>query len=110
FFQSLGENWYFWVGLWVGYFVFIVVGAGLLLWRQRTKTSIYNVQPDAFMEAFLQVCEALDLELVSSGQHFALRSRQNAEKADGLVSASQHVSTSDSVGTPQQAPSLSWQA
>jgi hypothetical protein len=110
FFQNLGENWYFWVGLWVGYFVFIVVGASWVLWRQRTKTSIYNVHPDVFMEVFLQACDRLDFDVLCSGHHLVLRVRPVDGKAAALPTpADQHALAHDPAMATEGTRAVAWQ-
>jgi hypothetical protein len=109
FLQHLGENWYFWVGLWTAYFVFIVAGAAWMLLRERTKTSIYNINPDAFTEALAQVCERLALESHCEGKQVVLRFRQN-DKSNGLVSVAQHAPANNSGTTGPGGRAASWQA
>ncbi len=103
FLHNLGENWYFWMAVWAAYFLAIVALAGWMLWRQRMRTSIYNVQPDAFMEVFLQVCDRLDLETRCSGQNIVLRARLEGEKAGELVRAPSQESGAMAVGEPDAA-------
>jgi len=49
------------------YFLIVVVGSGFLLWRQRSLTSIYNVDPAVVQRCLLQIFERLRLNPVRSG-------------------------------------------
>lgn len=65
--QGIGEDWHFWVRLWLGYFALVVVIAAVVLWRRRAQTSIYNVDPEVLINVLPQVMERLGLEWVPSG-------------------------------------------
>jgi hypothetical protein len=65
--QGIGENWSFWISLWLVYFAVVAGGSALLLWRRRRRTSIYNVEPLVFEETLIQVLDRLGLEWVRQG-------------------------------------------
>jgi hypothetical protein len=62
--QGIGENWGFWISLWLLYFAAVACGSALLLWRRRWRTSIYNVEPAVFAELLSQVLDRPELEVV----------------------------------------------
>lgn len=59
--------WPFWVFLSFLYFVIVVGGSAYLLWRQRSLTSIYNVEPGVVQRCLESVFEQLRLSPVRSG-------------------------------------------
>jgi hypothetical protein len=52
------------------YFLVVVAGSGLVFWRQRGLTSIYNVEPSAVEGALGDVCDQLGLDPIRSGKLF----------------------------------------
>jgi hypothetical protein len=52
------------------YFLVVVVGSALIFWRQRSLTSIYNVEPVAVEETVMDACEHLGLDPIRSGNLF----------------------------------------
>jgi hypothetical protein len=70
--RSAGSEggWEFWIFLSLLYFVTVAAGSVFLLWRQRRLTSIYNVDGSQVERALEQVCEALRVEPVRSGDLF----------------------------------------
>jgi hypothetical protein len=68
--DNLLEQRLFWLTLSALYFLLVVAGSALILWRQRHRTSIYNVEP-ALVEAVLEeVCEQHGLAPIRSGNLF----------------------------------------
>jgi hypothetical protein len=64
FLDGVGENWYFWVGLWGVYFFAVVGGASYLLWARRAQSSIYNIDRTTLDEVLALVLERLGYEWV----------------------------------------------
>ena len=60
-------NWQLWVFLSLLYFGLVVLGAGFMLWRSRSLTSIYNVEPAVVEHLLEQVLTRLRLNPVRSG-------------------------------------------
>src|SRR5207237_2461249 len=46
-FHDLPELSWPWLLLWVAYFVLVAGGSAWLLWRRRSSTSVYNIDPAA---------------------------------------------------------------
>jgi hypothetical protein len=96
--QGIGENWTFWISLWIGYFVVVGGLSAFVLWRRRAYTSIYNIEPPVFTEVLSHVLERLGLEgLPSGGRRLLLRFREPppdiaAELAVDASGAMRHVS------------------
>jgi hypothetical protein len=59
-----------WVILAALYFVVVVGGASIILWRQRRLTSIYNASEEMVEQALSRVCERLGASPVRSGNLF----------------------------------------
>lgn len=53
--------WFFWYFVWALYFVAIIVGSGVVLWRRRRMTSIYNIEPGVFQLSLALACKRLRL-------------------------------------------------
>jgi hypothetical protein len=53
--------WLLWNLAWYLYFLTLLAGAAVLLWRRRLTTSVYNVEPAAFGEAFGRALDRLGL-------------------------------------------------
>jgi len=66
------DDWYVWVTLWAAYFVVVVAGAVFMLWRRRSTTVIYNVDPAAFDEALEQSFDQLHLASTRIGNRLAV--------------------------------------
>jgi hypothetical protein len=65
---SASETWWqVWLFVSACYFLAVVSLAGLLLWRRRRLTSIYNVEPAMVEYALGRVCEHLGLNPVRTG-------------------------------------------
>lgn len=62
--------WPLWVFLSVLYFLLVVGGAALYLWRQRHLTAIYNANADLIEHALTDICKTLGLNPVCSGRVF----------------------------------------
>jgi hypothetical protein len=62
--------WQFWIFLSLLYFALVVGGSAYFLWRHRHLTSIYNAERPQVEQAILQVCAALHLDPVRSGDMF----------------------------------------
>lgn len=56
-----------WMYLAIFYFVLIVLGSAMLLWRQRQLTAIYNVDPAQLEKSLEQVLDEMGLQPVRSG-------------------------------------------
>ncbi len=82
FLKETGENWSFWIGLWLLYFAVVAGGSALLLWRRRRLTSIYNVEPAVFAAVLTQVLDRLELEWLRNGpRRLLLRFREPSLEA-----------------------------
>jgi hypothetical protein len=62
--------WLLWLFLMIVYFIVVVLASGYFLWRARSQTSIYNIEPDTARAALGRVLERLGLSLVRSGDLF----------------------------------------
>jgi hypothetical protein len=60
--QGIGENWGFWVSLWLLYFAVVAGGSILMLARRRALTSIYNVEPAVLIEVLTETLDRVGLE------------------------------------------------
>jgi hypothetical protein len=67
FLVGVGEQWHFWLSLWVLYFAVVIGGSAMLLWQRRKETSIYNIDPPAFDGVLGAVLERLGLEAFRDG-------------------------------------------
>jgi hypothetical protein len=75
--QGIGENWSFWISLWLLYFAVIGGVSAFVLWRRRAQTSIYNIEPAVFTDVLTQVLDRLGLESVRNGpRRLLLRFRE----------------------------------
>jgi hypothetical protein len=75
--QGIGENWGFWVGLWLLYFAIVAGGSILMLARRRALTSIYNVEPAVLMEVLTDTLDRVGLEWQRHGpRRLLLRFRE----------------------------------
>jgi hypothetical protein len=63
FLLGVGEQWHFWVAVWIVYFSIVVTGSAFILLRRRGQTSIYNVDPSAFEDALTRVLDRLDMSV-----------------------------------------------
>lgn len=91
--QGVGENWSFWISLWLLYFAVVTVGSAFMLRRRRELTSIYHVEPAVLAEVLIQVLDRLGLEWQRNGpRHLLIRFRESPLEAGGEVSASVLVS------------------
>src|SRR5260370_11444377 len=61
--QGIGENWSFWITLWLLYFAVVGSVSVFVLWRRRTLTSIYNIDPAVLAEVLTLVFDRLGLPL-----------------------------------------------
>jgi hypothetical protein len=64
---SIGQ---FSVFLSILYFFVVILGSGVVFWRQRHLTSIYNVDPPAVENALQETCNSLGLAPIRSGNLF----------------------------------------
>ncbi len=84
--QGLGENWSFWVSLWVVYFAVVVVVATIALWRRRCLTSIYNVEPTVFEDVLAQVLDRQGFEwLRQTSQRILIKTRGLSNSAQWVA-------------------------
>jgi hypothetical protein len=67
FLRGFGENWQFWIGVWIVYFLLVVAGAAWLLASRRRFTSVYNVDPAVLDETLGQALARLGLEWSRAG-------------------------------------------
>jgi hypothetical protein len=77
FLAGVGEQWHFWVTLWVLYFAVVIGGSAALLWRRRNATSIYNIDPSAFDGVLGAVLDRLGLETFRDGPRRLLIQRSD---------------------------------
>lgn len=63
-----GGDWPFWIFLSLAYFVLIVGGAALLLWRRRHVTAIYNVEAERVELCLSRICGEWGLNPIRSGK------------------------------------------
>jgi hypothetical protein len=66
------QGYYVWLTLWAVYFLVVVGGSALVLWRRRSQLSIYNVEPAAFDDALAQALDRLGLSWSRSGQQLCI--------------------------------------
>jgi hypothetical protein len=82
--QGLGENWSFWISLWLLYFGIVLGGSAFVLWRRRGLTSIYNMEPAVFAEVLIQVLDQVGLEWRRNGPYrLLIRYRESPCEAGG---------------------------
>lgn len=62
--------WPTWMFLAFLYFLLVVGGAALYLWRQRRLTAIYNISADSIERAVTDICKELGINLIRSGDLF----------------------------------------
>jgi hypothetical protein len=76
------EWWSFWIMIWTIYFLLVVVGVAVLLWRRRRVTVIYNAEPALIEEALARTLDRLGLEgaLVGNRLFIGLHSATEAGK------------------------------
>jgi len=89
--------WQFWIFLSMLYFALIVGGTAFFFWRQRSLTSIYNVEAAQIEQAVMRTCEGLGLTPVRSGGLFVF----------GLslgLSAERYGSNGEPISSPQPLP------
>ena len=100
--QGIGENWSFWITLWLLYFAVVGTVSALVLGRRRTQTSIYNIEPAVFGEVLTQVLDRLGLQWRHNGpRRLLLRVRELSLGETGDVMASIPVRRrSEAAGTP----------
>lgn len=63
---------YLW-GLRVCYFLFVLSGAALLLWRRRAVTVIYNCETNLFLDTLTDAIHRRGLEATLTGNQFVIR-------------------------------------
>ncbi len=86
--------WSLWVFLALLYFLLVLSGAALYLWRQRHLTAIYNTNADLVERALTDVCAKLGIEPVCSGGLFLFgmpnpsRDHKRAEQTAIVISPS----------------------
>jgi hypothetical protein len=89
--QGIGENWSFWISLWLLYFAVVAGGSAWLLWRRRGLTSIYNVEPAILMGVLIGILDRLGLAWVRRDpHHYLVRFREppqngGKESMDAIV-------------------------
>jgi hypothetical protein len=57
----------------VGYFLIVVVGCALILWRRQTETAVYNVHAAAFEDVLGGVLDAASLLWSRAGNRYFIR-------------------------------------
>jgi hypothetical protein len=70
-----------WWWIWVLYYGAVLAVAGLVLWWRRSKTIVYNVEPDVFDRVLSKAGEELGLDMTRSGKRLVLRSRASQREA-----------------------------
>jgi hypothetical protein len=78
-------NWLGCLILLLGYFVTVVVGATVLLWRRRQTSSIYNIESEAFEMTLGQVLESQGLTWSREGKQVRITPPQGGTAAGPLV-------------------------
>lgn len=82
--QGIGENWSFWISLWLLYFAVVAGASAVVLRRRRRQTSIYNVETTVLAEALPLVFDRLGLEAHPSGpRRLLLRFRETTLEGPG---------------------------
>jgi len=75
--QGIGENWSFWISLWLLYFAVVGGVSAVVLWRRKAQTSIYNIDPAVFAEVLTLVLDRLGLQWRHNGpRRLLLRFRE----------------------------------
>jgi hypothetical protein len=70
----------------LAYFALVVAGCGLLLWRRRNQTAVYNVHADVLDEVLTGVLDAGELTWWRAGnRYFIARSRVGIAPLDVVV-------------------------
>jgi hypothetical protein len=64
--------WPMWIFLAFLYFLLVVCGVAMYLWRQRRLTAIYNSNSDTVEQAVSDICKELEINLVRSGDLYHL--------------------------------------
>jgi hypothetical protein len=65
--EGVGDNWSFWISLWLLYFGVVAGGSAFVLWHRRRLTSIYNIELAVFTEVLIRVLDRLGLEWRRNG-------------------------------------------
>jgi hypothetical protein len=82
FLLGVGEQWHFWVAVWIVYFSIVVAGSAFILLRRRGQTSVYNVDPAAFEDVLGRVLERLEMSVFRhDAQRLVIRPTGNALKS-----------------------------
>ncbi|HTU90821.1 MAG TPA: hypothetical protein VMF69_12150 [Gemmataceae bacterium] len=63
-------TWSMWIFLSFLYFLLVVGGAALYLWRQRSLTAIYNANADLIERTVIETCKQMGINPVCSGGLF----------------------------------------
>jgi hypothetical protein len=83
--EVMRQWWFFW-GL---YFTLLLVAICLMLWWRRSKTVIYNVDPDRFRHVLLDSLERLDLVSALRGDRLVIAAKPLAQDDGVSVVASE---------------------
>jgi hypothetical protein len=94
---------YFWLGLWALYFVGVLAWAGLMLWRRRGVTAIYNIDPATFDEILPRVLNRVSVEWWRVANRVTLTDRGTALDGAGRSNRTDTLGEASAVESP---PSL----
>jgi hypothetical protein len=84
--HEIGKSWSFWSSVWLVYFAMVAGGSTWMLWRRRSLTSIYNVEPAVFVDVLTQLLDRLGMEWRRHGPNRLLvRCREPALPAGNTV-------------------------
>jgi hypothetical protein len=84
--EEVMRQWWF---FWGGYFTLLLVAIGLMLWWRRSKTVIYNVDPDRFGQVLHDGLQRLDLVYARVGDRLLIAAKPLAQDDGGDSSASE---------------------
>jgi hypothetical protein len=66
-----GSSWQ-WLAVWAAYFAVVVGGAGWLLWRRRSVSVVYNIDPAGGQKLIGELLDGLRLPWVRRGASYAI--------------------------------------
>jgi hypothetical protein len=71
-FRTGPEVWYFWLSVWFGYLVIILLGSAYLMRRRRNVTVIYNIDPTVLDQLLVRVAEQFSLACRRVGNRLSM--------------------------------------
>jgi hypothetical protein len=66
-------RWLWWAFIWLSYAVVVLGGCAWMMWRRRTVTCIYNVEPEVVDEILARILDRLGLEWVRNADRIFMR-------------------------------------